>query len=127
MLAGAAMARKGIIVAASGIAQFESGAISVAKYGLIPDRPLSASGTIIHSPLNVRRDISQSWLAVAEMARKGQIIGVAAAMLLRDGSAERIAIGSLSGVGSIINAMFESSAGVRPFVERRKKADRRQA
>lgn len=124
LAAGISMARKGIIISAYGMCQFSDGETIVADFGFRPTLPVIGSNVRLYTSKATCRDIVRRWGDLLRMARKGQIIGFMAAILLCDGTADAIAVGSLCGALPLFKAMTFSAD--RP-VDRRRGADRRRA
>lgn len=105
------MARRGLIVALSGMSMCEDGDVSIANYGSVPKkRPIAGAAYIV--PMATRRAMAQNLERLAIKAADGRITGVAAAVMFRDGVVERVCVGTLSGVGPVIAAIC---GGAYPF------------
>lgn len=123
LAAAAAMARRGIIVAACGMSQADNGSIAVSRFGAMPNElARHRKNVTVYAPLSVRREMSRRWMGLARKARSGKIIGVACVLVFDDGAAEHIAIGSLSGMRAILGVFaFRPPHGP----DRRRHHDRR--
>lgn len=122
--AGISMARKGIIINAYGMCQFSDGKTIVADFGFRPAVPVIGNNVRLYISKAMCRDIVSRWCDLLRMARKGWVIGFMVAILLCDGTADAIAVGSLCGALPLFKTMTFSAD--RP-VDRRSGVDRRRA
>ena len=121
--AGLSMARKGQIVAASGMVQFEDGSIKVADIGYRPSAAAIAANVALYSPQPNNHAIDKMVIKLIRMAQVGALIGIGGVIVLRDGTADRVAIGSLRGLSAIMQAVTFQRPSYR--VDRRQQPDRR--
>ena len=105
LLAGVAMARKGAIVAASGMSQKSNGEIMKSQFGCAPGLAPPGGNVTPLFQRKVRNDIAKRWLYLARLAKTGDLIGVAGVIIFSDGGYDIVALGSLSGVKPMIAAI----------------------
>lgn len=114
------MARRGLIVAVSGMIQLEDGSIKAADFGYRHGNHRPNSNVILYSSKAASIAIAHRMIALVRMVRAGVLIGLGCVLVMRDGATERIAIGSLCGLTALLSAIQFS-----PIYERRRLHDRR--
>lgn len=128
LCAGISMARRGLIVNAYGLCQMSDGHIVVGDFGFRPPPDVVGENVALYVNKRVCRDIVNSLAELVRMTRKGEAIGIVATILLRDGVADMVAVGSLSGAIPLFKALtFSARHDRRSGVDRRSGSDRRRS